>query len=83
MVDCTEAAEDIITFCGYSNDPSGCRTNGKLFDRLRNYQITNEQIRQPKGVLQFVNQNLLTTKVVIHTDGHIEGKVFLVHAVKA
>jgi hypothetical protein len=51
VVDCTEVAEDIMKFCGEHNDPSGCSTSWEFFDWLRDFQLANEQIRKPKGVL--------------------------------
>jgi hypothetical protein len=51
MVDCTEVAEGITKLRDHTDDPCGCRASGEFFDPLRNFQLGNEQIRKPKGLL--------------------------------
>lgn len=63
-MDCTEVAKGITKLRDHTNDPSGCRTSGEFLDRLRNYQLANEQIRKPEGVLPARSQNLHATKVI-------------------
>jgi hypothetical protein len=50
MVNCSEGAEGITKLRDHTNDPSGCRTSGEFFDRPRNFQLANEQIRKPNGI---------------------------------
>jgi hypothetical protein len=72
MVDYTEVAEGLTKPRDHTHDPSGCRTSGEFSDPLRNFQLANEQIRKPKGVLLArESEPTRNQSYMIHMDCHI------------
>jgi len=71
-MDCTEVAKGITKLRDHTNDPCGCRTSREFFDRLRNFQLANEQIRKRNGVLPArESEPARNQSYMIHMDCHI------------